>query len=159
MPDTSTTPILGKQEKSGCCTTLAWIRVLFGLMIESIEVFGEKAIRITVIVEYFRALHLWTMLATFGVGIFLTNMFVTHDHTSIIRDVFGTSNICTYLDFPPATYILPFLYLFPMAFGIIYSVLSMFRIWIAHEEERISGVEKKTSMGYPHLLYSFLYVG
>ena len=143
MPDSSTTPLVGEQEKSGCCTPLAWIRVCFGLMVQAIEVSGEKAIQITVIVEYFRVLYLWMMLATTGVGIYLTNMFVTHDHTIIIRDVFGASNICTYLDFPPATYILPFLYLFPMAFGVIYSVLSMFRIWIALEEGRITGVEKK----------------
>jgi hypothetical protein len=143
MTDTCKTPLVGKQDNTGCCTSLCWIRVCCGLIIERFEDSGEKGIKILVVVESFRVLFYWSFLALFGIGIFLTKAFVTHDHTAIISDVFGVSNICTYLDFPPATYLLPFLYLFPMAFGITYSVVSMFRIWIAYEEERITVLEKK----------------
>jgi hypothetical protein len=110
-----------------------------------IERFGEgeeKGIRISVVVESFRVLFLWSVFATLATGVFLTKTFTEIDHTAIIMDVFGAPNICSYLDFPPSNYILPFLWLFPMLFGILYSVVSMFRIWIACEEERITALEK-----------------
>ena len=110
-----------------------------------IERFGEgrkKGVRISVVVESFCVLFIWSVLATLATGVFLTKMFTEIDHTAIIMDVFGAFNICSYLDFPPSTYILPVLYLFPMLFGILYSVVSMFRIWIAYEEERITALEK-----------------
>ena len=143
MKDTCKTPLVGKENNSGCCTFPCWIRVCCGVKIERFVDSGEKGIRISVVVESFRVLFNWSFLTLFGIGIFSTKMFVTHDHTAIISDVFGVSNICTYLDFPPSTYILPFLYLFPMTFGILYNVVSMFRIWIAHEEGRITYLEKK----------------
>ena len=140
MTDTCKTPLVGKQDNIGCCTPLGWTKVF---EIERFEYSGQRGIRIATIVESIRAIFYWSLLGVFGTGIILTKLFVTHDHTAIIMDVFGASNICTYLDFPPATYVLPFLALFPISFGNIYSVLSMFRIWIVQEEGRITVVEKK----------------
>jgi hypothetical protein len=123
-------------------------------MINRFEYSREKGIKISVVVETFRALFYWSFLAVLGTGIFLTAVFVTHDHTALIIEVFGAYNICANLDFPPSTYVLPFLYLFPMSFGIIYSVVSMFRIWIANEEGRITVFEKRL-LWFVHI-YSIL---
>ena len=142
MTESCTTPLVGKPDHSGRCSALCWTRVCFGLMMERFEYSGEKGIKISVVVETFRALYYWSFLAVLGTGIFLTEMFAAIDHTAIIKEVFGAYNLCTNLDFPPSTYVLPFLYLFPMSFGIIYSSVSMFRIWIAYEEERITALEK-----------------
>jgi hypothetical protein len=143
MTDTCTTPLVGRQDNVGSGTPPGCTRGLCGLMIERFEDSGEKGIRISVVVETFRALYYWAFLAVLGTGIFLTAMFVTIDHTAIVKEVFGEYNICANLDFPPSTYVLPFLYLFPLAFGIIYSSVSMFRIWISYEEGRITVLEKR----------------
>ena len=67
---------------------------------------------------------------------FLTLVFAKEkDTTQIITDVFGASNICAYFDFPPASYILPVCWIFPMLCAIMYDVISNFRIWIAYEEQ------------------------
>ena len=142
MAESCTTPLIGKADNSGLCQSLGWSRVCFGVMIQRFQYCGEKGLKISVVVETFRALFYWLFLAVLGAGIFLTAIFVTHDHMALIMEVFGHPNLCANLDFPPSTYILPFLYLFPMSFGILYSVVSMFRVWIAYEEGRITVVEK-----------------
>ena len=97
---------------------------------------GERKIRITLVPEHFRTLFYCEFLALVLFGMFLTLMFAKEkDTTQIITDVFGASNICTYFDFPPASYILPVCWIFPMLCAIAYDVISMFRIWIAFEEQ------------------------
>jgi len=120
----------------------SWIRFFLNPVIEVLEEANEKEIRISVVVENFRAMFFWCLLLVLGTGMVLTKVFVETDHTAIIMDVFGGTNLCTYLDFPPATYILPFLWLFPMMYGITYCTVSMFRIGIAFEEQKITGVAK-----------------
>jgi hypothetical protein len=50
----------------------------------------------------------WGMVAT---GIFLTRAFSSVDlDQTLLREVFGYNNICVYFDYPPSTYVLPFLW-------------------------------------------------
>jgi len=81
-------------------------------------------------------------LGVTGLGMFLTKTFAettkATEATDMIRDVFGASNTCAYFDIPPSNYVLPFFWLFPMVFAMIYDVISMFRIWVSYREEKIS---------------------
>ena len=101
MTGSCTTPLIGNSDNSARST--CWTRAGFGLIMERFEYSGEKGIKISVVVETFRVLFYWSFLAVLGTGIFLTAMFVTHDHTALIMDVFGAYNICANLDFPPST--------------------------------------------------------
>ena len=115
------------------------IRLFLHILIEVIPEGTEKCIKISMVVENFRTLFYWLMLGVMGLGIFLTKTFSeTTEATDMIKDVFGASNICAYFDIPPSTYVLPFFWLFPMVFAMIYDVISMFRIWVSYREEKIS---------------------
>lgn len=103
-----------------------------------VKVGDEKEIKVGVVLEDFRVSFFTSFLITLLVGFLLTRFFVEEDAKVIIVDVFGSSNVCTYFNFPPSTYVSPFLWIFPMLFGILYSLMSIFRIWIAKEEGKIS---------------------
>ena len=142
-----TTPLLETQCRPPCC-----VRMFFNILVQVVSRFNEKAINIEVVVESFRCLFFIGFLGLTLLGICLTKMFVTVDHQAIIMDVFGGPNACSYLDFPPATYVMPFVWVFPLIFGIIYNVVSMFRIWIAHEEAKI-GVCAKRLLWFAHIYF------
>ena len=97
---------------------------------EAISICKRLVKKYDVVVENFRAMFFWGLLLVLGSGMVLTRAFVEGDHTAIIRDVFGGTNLCTYLDFPPSNYILPFFWLFPVLCGVTYCTVSMFRIGI-----------------------------
>ena len=118
------------------------LRIFFDFLIEELNDGPEYGIRITIVVECFRALFYYGLIFTLLLGYILTTLFVTKDHAAIIQDVFGAPNICTYMDFPPATYVLPFVYVLPMLAGMTYSIVSIFRISIAHKERKISRLTK-----------------
>ena len=98
----------------------------------------EKEIKINVVVEDFRVGFFATFLFMIVVGYILTKCFVDEDHQAIMVDIFGSTSICTYFDFPPSTYVIPLLYVFPMICEILYDLMSIFRVWIAKEECKIS---------------------
>ena len=118
------------------------IRWLLHTSVEVIKNDNNKKIRISMVVENFRALFYYSFLLIVLFGIFLTKMFTKVDSTAILMDVFGAPNVCAYFDFPPSTYFLPFCWIFAMLYAIIYDVVSMFRIWIAYEEGRITSRER-----------------
>ena len=103
-----------------------------------IEKDNEKELNIGVVVEDFRAGFYYSFIFMLGVSFTLTKCFTDVDHTGIIKSVFGASNICTYFDFAPSTYIIPCLWVFVMMFGITYDLMSIFRVWIAKEEGKMS---------------------
>ena len=65
-----------------------------------IEKDNKKELNIGVVVEDFRAGFYYSFIFMLGVGFILTKCFTDVDHTAIIKDVFGASNVCTYLYFP-----------------------------------------------------------
>ena len=114
------------------------IRIFCDFLIETIENKHHNGWKVTMVVEHFRVLYYLGFLSTLIVGIALTKFFVDFDHTHIIMDIFGSTNLCTYLDFPPATYATPFAYSFAIAAGTMYSILSISRFTIAYNEDKIS---------------------
>ena len=114
----------------------------------------DQQIRISIVVENFRTLFYWLFLLTVLLGMFLTKVFAKPGSALILTDVFGASNICANFDFPPATYFLPFVWIFPMFAAVTYDIVSMFRIWIANAEGRITG--KSTRLLFMAHIYFIL---
>jgi hypothetical protein len=74
------------------------------------------------------------MALTYGVTVKENGNF-----TDTIEGVFGSINICANFDFPPSTYVLPTLYAIALFWIYLYTLLSVFRAWIARLEDKISG--------------------
>ena len=102
------------------------------------KVNDEKEIKVGVVLEDFRVGFFTSFLLMLLIGYILTKCFVEEDHQAIILDVFGSTSVCAYFDFPPSTYVIPFLWIFPLLFAILYDLMSIFRAWIAKEEGKIS---------------------
>ena len=100
---------------------------------------GENELNVRLVVEDFRTAFYYSFALLLGFGYILTMTFVEVDHTAIIKSVFGASNVCTYIDFPPSTYVVPCIWMVCFILGIIYDIASIFRIWISKEEGKISG--------------------
>ena len=71
-------------------------------------------------IENFRAIFYWFFLLNVLLGMFLTKVFAKAGSAVILTDVFRASNICTNFDFSPATYFLPFVWIFPMFIVVTY---------------------------------------
>ena len=98
----------------------------------------ETEINLFVVVEMFRFLfYLWFVLIMI-VGILLTILFTKEDYSAIIKMIFGSVNVCVFFDFPPATYVLPSLYALWPIIVFQYTIVSIFRAWIATEENKMS---------------------
>ena len=133
----------------------SFIKWFFHALIEVIKKDDDKQIRISIVVENFRTLFYWFFLFISLFGMFLTKVFVK-DSSKILESVFGASNLCANFDFAPSTYVLPFCYIFPMVAAITYDVISMFRIWIAYEEGKIT--KKGKNMLFAAHIYFMLSV-
>ena len=103
---------------------------------------SEKEIELSVVVEFFRFIfYTWFCIIVF-VGMALTYGVTVKDNEDfykVIERVFGAVNICAYFDFQPSTYILPSMYAIQIILIYKYSLLSVFRAWIAKLENKISG--------------------
>ena len=132
-----------------------WImKYFFHTSIEVIWKDYDQQIRISIVVENFRTLFYWFFLFTVLLGMFLTKTFAKPGSAIILTNVFGASNICANFDFPPATYLLPFFWIFPMFASVTYNIVSMFRIRIANAEGRIT--KKSTKLLFmAHLYFIF----
>ena len=128
------------------------IRILFDFMLEKVNIGQEHGLKMTIVVENFRALFYIGFVTVLLIGYILTVNFVTVDHTAIIQDVFGFTNLCTYLDFPPVTYVTPIVYIFPMFSMIVYNVVSIFTI------NNFYGARKLTYLARNLLEASHVYV-
>ena len=134
------------------------IRIFLDFLIEAVENKSYPGWKVTLVVENFRALYYIGFLWTIIIGMFLTTMFVDVDHTEIIMDVFGGQNLCTYLDFPPATYFTPLVFSFAILTGIIYIILSISRLNIAYYEKKISSRAKKLLItGHTYFIISVIW--
>jgi len=100
---------------------------------------GEREIKMLVVVENFRlAFYLGFFFLTL-VGVLLTNTFVEEDDPgAFLRDIFGVVTICVYYDFAPSNYVLPSLWSLTLIFIEAYTIVWIFRVWIAMEEQHVS---------------------
>ena len=99
---------------------------------------SERKINFFVVIEMFRFLfYLWFLLIVVT-GVLLTLIFTEEDYSTIIKTIFGSINICVYFDFPPSIYVLPSLYAVWPIIAFHYSMFSIFRAWIAKEENKMS---------------------
>ena len=112
----------------------------------------DAKIQIFVVVEDFRAAYYVSTLLLLALGFVLTKLYVDIDHTAIIADVYGGTNVCTYLDYPPSTYVLPMVWIVPLLSILLHTLMSGFRIWISWREEKIC----RNSMVL--LIFSLMYV-
>ena len=102
------------------------------------DVGGEKEINFFVVVEMFRFLfYLWFVMMLIT-GILLTFVFTKEKYSEIIKTIFGSINVCVFLDFPPSIYVIPSLYAIWPIIVFIYAILSVFRAWISKEEKKIT---------------------
>ena len=119
----------------------------------------ERELEISVVVEFFRFLfYLWfVMIVAVGIsltyGVTAVSMKTAGNETfyEIIEGVFGSVNICAFFDFLPATYILPTMYAILLLLLYQYAIVSVFRAWMALEENKIT---QKEFLIYT---YAFLY--
>ena len=114
------------------------LRIAFDFMLEKVNIGQEYGVKMTTVVENFRALFYLGFVSVLLIGYIITANFVTVDHTAIVQDVFGFPYLCAYVDFPPATYVAPIVYIFPMFSMIIYNVISIFRIDISYGARKLS---------------------
>ena len=119
----------------------------------------ERELEISVVVEFFRFIfYLWfVMIVAVGIsltyGVTAVSMKTAGNETfyEIIEGVFGSVNICAFFDFPPATYVLPTMYAILLLLLYQYAIVSVFRAWMALEENKIT---QKEFLIYT---YAFLY--
>ena len=98
----------------------------------------EAKIQIFAVVEVFRALAWIWYLFLFVIGVILTVSFTKEPYKDIIYGIFGSVNSCVYFDFYPSTYVLPSLYAFLPTLMFLYCNASIFRAWIAMNENKIN---------------------
>ena len=101
---------------------------------------GEKEINLFVVVEFFRLIFYLGFLFIIALGVALTLGFCDCDYAKTLREVFGVINVCVFFDHPPSTYVLPSVYVLLVVIGYKYTIMAIFRAWVAKEEEKISGV-------------------
>jgi len=78
---------------------------------------------LTLVVEKLRLRAYVSFLVVVFVGILLTHAFANIDlNDSILMQVFGYNNICVYFDYPPASYVLPFLWAITLVLMLQYMV-------------------------------------
>ena len=99
---------------------------------------AEREIRLLIVVENFRLAFYIVFLTMAIVGLILTKLFVEGDYGKTLRDAFGVVGICVYFDFPPSTYVLPSIWSFALIFMYGYAIASVFRVWVAKEEGKVS---------------------
>ena len=99
---------------------------------------GEKEINFFVVLEMFRFLfYLWFVLIMVT-AILLTVIFTEEEYSAIIKTIFGSINVCVFFDFAPSIYVLPSLFTVWPIIAFQYSMFSIFRAWIAKEENKMS---------------------
>ena len=107
-------------------------------MIETYKDGTEKKIKLFVVVELFRFLsYAWTTIIL-AVGGVLTVLYSGVDYTAVMKSIAGSMNVCVYIDFPPATYVLPAMYSLCPILVFLYTIASIFRAWISKEEKKMS---------------------
>jgi hypothetical protein len=99
---------------------------------------GEHSLHMVVVVEDFRVAFYLNIFVLGIVGALLTKFFTEEDKDIILLQVYGASSLCSVFDYPPSTYVLPSLWCFALISGIMYSVASIFRVWVSYLEMKLS---------------------
>jgi len=120
---------------------------------------GERTLNMGIIIEDLRAGVYIAFAALSIIGVILTEVFHEYDEkTDYIKKVFGASNLCSNFDFPPATYVLPVLWVFVIFLGVMYSNACILRIYISYLEEKLSGFASVLlSVAHVYLILSVIY--
>ena len=98
----------------------------------------EKSIKILLVVENFRLGFYLTFLGTVILGAILTITSGPEDYDALLIEVFGVASICMFFDNPPSTYVLPNLWVIALLFIEAYILVSIFRVWMAKEENKVN---------------------
>ena len=112
----------------------------------------EREIEIEIVVEELRFYAYLSFLLIVLIGMVLTYNYTAsytgcESYEKILTDVFGSLSLCVYFDFPPSTYVLPFLYSFLVVLVYAYVFASIFRAWISKEEKKITRLSFKLYCG------------
>ena len=107
-------------------------------MIETYKDGAEQKVKLFVVVELFRFLYYVSMVLIILVGVVLSVGFSEVDYTAIIKSISGSINVCVYMDFPPATYVLPAMHSLCPILVFVYTIASIFRAWVSKEEKKMS---------------------
>ena len=108
--------------------------------IEIKRVGEEREIILFVAVEMLRFIYYLWFVFNIIVGITLTVRFAEEDYKKIITAIYGSVNVCVFLDFAPATYVLPTLFAMQLVVVYQYTIVSIFRAWIENQNKKISDV-------------------
>ena len=100
---------------------------------------AERKINIFIVVEFFRFICYLVMSLVIVVGAALTIGYADVDFTKYLKSVIGYWNVISFLEYPPATYVCPVLYAICPITVFLYFIASVFRAWIAKEENKMSG--------------------
>ena len=103
----------------------------------------EREIVLFIVVELFRFIFYLWFVVFFIVGLTLTHGFTPYleeesNTKKAVTKVFGNINDSGIFGIPPWTYVLPTFYTIQVVLIFLYSILSVFRAWIAKLENKIS---------------------
>ena len=115
----------------------------------------EREIVLFIVVELFRFIFYLWFVVFFIVGLTLTHGLTPYleenKHKEAVSQVFGKINDSGLFGIPPWTYVLPTFYTIQAVLIFLYSILSVFRAWIAKLENKI------TCTGFILYACAFLY--
>ena len=97
----------------------------------------ERKIKIELVVENFRLAFYITFIFMIALGAVLSTQLSEYDYKEPLRTIFGAVNVCVFIDYPPSTYVVPNLWVISLFFMEAYILVSVFRVWIAKEENKV----------------------
>jgi len=124
-----------------------------------VDMNGEKRFELTLVVEQLRFAMYSSFLFIIILGYTLSKAFADIDYEdNFLKNVFGSTNVCIYFDFPPSTYVLPAIYNIVVLGGVAYALASYVRASIAKEEGKISqGALSMLRCVYVYVAVSVMY--
>jgi len=119
----------------------------------------KHLLHIGIIVEDLRAAVYVAFTVLSLLGVLLTHLFTkVEDPDKYIVNVFGSGNLCSMFDWPPSTYVLPVCWVFVIFLGVMYSNVSIFRIYVEYLEEKLSGCAAvMVTIAHVYLILSLVY--
>lgn len=102
----------------------------------------EDSAKVHVNVEGLRTLIYFLFYVIVATGVFLTLLFSELDfEDNIVLTYFGTNNICVFFDYPPASYVLPFLWAITCFVMVVERFCALVGVWLSHVAKHISRAE------------------
>ena len=100
----------------------------------------ERTINIFLVKEMIRFWFYVYFTFILALGFIITALFAEEGYKNAVPLLSGSVNLCIYLDFPPAIYVLPGFYAVWPIIVFLFVVASIFRAWISKMESKISGL-------------------